>query len=213
MLGNFGQIKPMEDGYKEPAELKFERIAIAIIEQQKSDEQNSYCVFKNFLEKLKSDDRFDKSDLNKKPPQFFDIQSSYVSKESANALLHIQSKYVKKEIRKNNNETTTIIPPRMVVDMSEYDEAVIDSYLKSNNEDHENQMVKKAHAYAHQLTDMSKYDQHVVDAFLASHPDYQERLSRIAKSVYKSAFFHGVVATGATAGLGYGAWLCFNRNK
>ena len=65
--------------------------------------------------------------------------------------------------------------------------------------------------------DMNEYDELIIAAFLKNDPTFQnkvreETLSR-SKSVYKSAFFHGLIASGTTAGLGYGIWWYFHRNK
>lgn len=179
LVGNFGQIKPMEDDYKEPAEL-FERRAIdEIIEQQKSDGQNSYSVFKIFLKKIKIDTRFDETDIDKQPPKFFDVQSQYVSKDSADILLGLKAKYIKSAVRENKDGTSTLTPSRMVIDMNEYDSNLITTYRV------------KDPSYNHIVQPLIVY----------------------ANGQYVRGFLHGALVTGATAGLGYGAWWYFNRNK
>lgn len=177
LLCTSGQIKPMEGGYKEPAELKFERRSIKVFEEQK-DEKASHFIMKNVLGKLKTDNEFKDVDFAVFPPKYVDVKSKYVSEKSADALLRLKAIYLRENCVESKDGTVITQPSRIEVDMNEYDQLIIDSCL-------------------------------------ANDPNYQDALGKVLLRTkkYSHGFWHGILAASATAGLGYGAWWYFHRNK
>jgi hypothetical protein len=196
-----------EENDKKFTELKYERKSVVCFSGLNDNDSNSlysnaYSLFNNFHQKVEEQRKArDESSM----PGWYEIQGEYVTSESAYALLSLMGTIVKNETKENKQGESIFIPERMIFNMTPYDDTVIAAFRKQEIDKHKEELEKLKKSHADELGRLNKDYQRVVAT--------NNYLNRRGTNLYIQGILHTVLATGATAGLGYGAWWYFTRNK
>lgn len=138
----------------------------------------------------------------------YEIQGKYVTSEGAYALLSLMGIIVKNETKENKQSESILVPERMIFNMTPYNDTIIAAFREQEIDKHKEELEKLKKSHADELGRLKKDYQQIVDT-----NNYLNYLNRRGTNLYIQGILHTVLATGATAGLGYGAWWFFNRNK